>query len=611
MNNYSERALQFCHNVVADVLPNRKCCNYEKQAAQRHLNDLVKVTDPAYLYYFDAEKGNRVCAIIEQLQHTKGKWRGEKIKLEDFQIFIIISLFGWCKKSTGFRRFNKLYIELPRKNGKSLLLSALGLVMAFCDNEPAAEVYAGSQTEAMAHIVFQPAFMMAKMNTEFSEYFNLQFSGTNKNPTSIYNPNDLSKFIPVVGSPGDGMSPACGVIDEYHEAPTSVLYDCFSTGMGSRRQPLLAVITTAGTNQHYPCYVLHQEVIKLLNNTMPDDQLFAMLYAPDETDDWQLYSTWEKCNPNLNVSIENDFLLTKYNDALNKPGSRNVLLCKHLNLWANASSAWCDALKWEKCKDETLKLEDFAGQEAFLSLDLASKVDLCALDILFKFKKKVVNETCPVCYSEVEIRHEHNVCTNEDCDWQKPLMRNCVALFAIHYLPSAAVEKKENGHYQRWVAEGWLVKTEGERTDFQRVEEDIRELSKMFIVKELVFDPHESAYLIQNIQQWCNFECVEFTQSPALISLPMKELEGMVYANEIWHNGNPVLTWCISNIVKKQNRSGGSVKYYFPCKENDALKIDSGVAAIMGIGRLMVSEDDGDGYEERVQRGEKEILRVI
>ena len=269
---FSERALQFCHNVVADVLPNRKCCNYEKQAAQRHLNDLVKVTDPAYLYYFDAEKGNRVCAIIEQLQHTKGKWRGEKIKLEDFQIFIIISLFGWCKKSTGFRRFNKLYIELPRKNGKSLLLSALGLVMAFCDNEPAAEVYAGSQTEAMAHIVFQPAFMMAKMNTEFSEYFNLQFSGTNKNPTSIYNPNDLSKFIPVVGSPGDGMSPACGVIDEYHEAPTSVLYDCFSTGMGSRRQPLLAVITTAGTNQHYPCYVLHQEVIKLMNNTMPDDQ---------------------------------------------------------------------------------------------------------------------------------------------------------------------------------------------------------------------------------------------------------------------------------------------------------------------------------------------------
>ena len=156
-----------------------------------------------------------------------------------------------------------------------------------------------------------------------------------------------------------------------------------------------------------------------------------------------------------------------------------------------------------------------------------------------------------------------------------------------------------------------MVVTEGARTDFQLIEDDIKTASERFIVKELVFDPKEASYLIQNIEKWASFDCIEFEQGPANISQPMKELEAMIKAFEFWHDGDPVYTWCMGNVVKKQSRSGGSVKHYFPTKTNPKLKIDSAVATICGLGRLITYENDGGSYEERVRDGKERILRTL
>ena len=127
----------------------------------------------------------------------------------------------------------------------------------------------------------------------------------------------------------------------------------------------------------------------------------------------------------------------------------------------------------------------------------------------------------------------------------------------------------------------------------------------------MTFDPKEASYLIQNIQKWANFECIEFTQGPALISEPMKETEAMILDGCFLHDGNKVLTWMFGNVIKKTGKSGGSVKYAYPTKQIESNKIDGAVASIMNIARIMVSTDDGDSYNSRAAKGEENILRVL
>ena len=618
MSSYSQRIREYCDHVVSNTLPGRKCCRLEKLACLRHLKDLERQWDDEYPYYFNEDSANRRCAFTEFLQHTKGKWRGQQISLEPHQLFIQGVMFGWLKKSDGKRRFTKSYCELTRKSGKSIEAATTGLFMAFADGEQSAEVYAGATTEAQAMMVFAPAYLMVKMNEAFAEYYGVQMTGTPKNPTSVYNIEDMSKFIPVVGNPGDGQSPHCAIIDEYHEHPTSVLYDAMDTGMGAREQPMLIVITTAGVNTSFPCYDLHLEAKKVLEGVVENDRLFCVIFTMDDGDDWRDFEVWKKVNPNYGVSIDQDYLFGKFQDAMNKPNQRNILLTKHLNVWQNAGVGFIDMLRWNKCEDKTLSMGDFVGKECWVGLDLASKIDLAALVVLFRYKRKVINETCPKCFGSVKVINGENKCLAEpnaeglSCGWSKPVVRDCVVAFARHYLPEETAHKKENQHYQKWEATGDLIVTEGARTDFQHIENDLQELSKDFVVKELTFDPKEASYLIQNIQEWCSFECVEFEQGPATISQPMKELEAMVYANEFWHSGDPVFTWCMGNVVKKKSRSGGGVKHYFPTKENPELKIDSAVAAICALGRMMTFEDDGGGaYESRTTSGADSILRVL
>jgi len=612
---------QYCHDVINNTLPNRKACLLEQLACKRHLDDLIKSESDNYPYYFDPNYAIRRCYFTECLQHIKGKWSGQNIILEGHQIFMQSCVFGWLKKKNNLRRFNKVYFQAPRKNGKSIEVATSGLWMAFADGEKGAEVYSVAGSEKQAGMTFIPAWLMVSKIDALREYYGLRLSGTAKNPTSIYTETDMSSFMPVVGNPADGTSPSSAVIDEYHENPSSVGYDTMLTGMGAREQPILFVTTTAGINTSYPCYDLYLNSKKILQGLINDDTTFVLIYEPNEEDDWQDFEVWKSVNPNYLISIDEDFLLGRYQDALNKPQERNIILTKHLNIWMNAGVGAFDMLRWNKCADTELTIEMFRGKECWLALDLASKIDLAALVLLFKYKRRVINTECPICHGEVVLKNGMNVCISQNviiegessliCNWKKPVNRDCVVGFARHYVPEETVLEKENTHYQKWRERGNLIVTEGARTDFQLIEKDIETAAENFIVKELVFDPSEASYLIQNIEKWAAFDCIEFNQGPATISQPMKELEAMIKAFEFWHNGDPVYTWCMGNVVKKNSRSGGSVKHYFPTKTNPKLKIDSAVATICALGRLITYENDNGAYESRVSSGEERVLRVL
>jgi phage terminase large subunit-like protein len=435
-----------------------------------------------------------------------------------------------------------------------------GLYMLAADHEKGAEVYSGATSEKQALEVFRPAWMMANRNEGLREAFNLSLSGNPKNPTSIYRLEDMSRFEPLIGKPGDGASPHCAIIDEYHEHKTSEQYDTMDTGMGAREQPMLFVITTAGTDTSSPCYDMHLRAIKVLEKTVENEALFAIMYGIGPDDDWKDFECWKKANPNYGVSVMEDYLYRKYTETMTDASKQNINLCKHLNQWMNAGVAWMNMAKWEACKDPSLSLEDFKGQPCYAAFDLASKIDISSLVLVFEYN-------------------------------------GGYAAFAKHYLPEETVKQAGNDHYVKWEKEGYITQTPGARTDFKYIEDDLKAINDDHPIVELAYDPRESTYLVNNVMEWLGPEkCIEITQGPALMSEPMKEVEALIYDCKLWHSGDPVLTWMMGNIVKRQGRNTGPVKYYYPTKERNENKIDGGVCLIMATGRALAHHEES-AYE--------------
>ncbi len=557
MKPYTKTALQYCLDITSGKIP---AGPYVVLACQRHLDDLERAKTEDFPYRFDEEKAERRCTFSETLHHVKGKWAGELLKLEPYQIFKRCCVWGWVKKADGFRRFSTVFILEPRKNGKSVTGADTGLYMLAADGEKGSEIYSGATSEKQALEVFRPAWMMANKNKDLTDHFELSLSGNPRNPTSIYRLSDMSRFEPLIGKPGFGSSPHCAIVDEYHEHKTSEQFDNMNTGMGAREQPMMFVISTAGTDTSSPCYDLYLRAIKVLEKTIEDETFFGIMFGIEKDDDFKDFEVWKKANPNYGVSINKDYLHRKYTEAMTDASKQNINLCMHLNQWMNAGVAWMNMVKWEACKDDSLKLEDFKGQPCYAAFDLASKIDISSLVLVFEHRR----------------------------DGESGYV-----VFAKHYLPEETVQLAGNEHYDKWVKEGFITQTPGARTDFLYIENDLKAINTDHPISELAFDPKEATYLINNVMEWLGPErCIEITQGPTLMSEPMKETEGLIYDGKLWHSGDPVLTWMMGNVVQRQGRNTGPVKYYYPTKQKSENKIDGAVCIIMAIGRAIMHHEE-------------------
>jgi phage terminase large subunit-like protein len=580
--SYSDVAKQYCEDIRDGVIPSGRLVQL---SCKRHLTDLERQTDPAYPFKFLPKLAHKRCAFSEKFPHVKGKWTGQLITLQPHQVFMQCAIWGWVRKSDQKRRFRIVYIEEPRKNGKSTDAATAANYMLAADGEKGAEVYSGATTEKQALEVFRPAWQMAHKSDDFREFYGVSLSGTPKNPTAIYRLDDMSRCEPLVGNPGDGASPHCAIIDEYHEHRTSDQYDTMETGMGAREQPLMFVITTAGSDTSGPCYDMHLRAIKVLEGTIEDDAFFAIIYGIDPEDDYKDFAVWQKANPNYGVSIQEDYLKRKYTETMTNASKQNINLCKHLNVWTNAGVAWMNMVKWAACTDTGLRLVDFKGCPCWIGVDLASKIDLCALLVLFEIDPSYI-QTRP---AGSPLRTVWERAENQ-------ASARFFAAFGRYYLPEETVKLAGNDHYVKWVKEGHITQTPGARTDFLAIENDLKKLHADHPIQQVAYDPREATYLMNNVMDWIEPNkdepevVIEINQGPALISEPMKELEALIYSQRLWSDGDPVLAWMMGNVVKKQGRVGGPVKYYYPTKEKNENKIDGATALIMAVGRAMLRQ---------------------
>lgn len=542
---HAEIATDYATAVVAGRI---LACKWVRLACKRHLDDLDRQGSERFLYVFDHDLANKACRFIELLPHVKGKWARDRqmLKLEPWQCFVEGSLFGWVNADTRRRRFRKASVYVPRKNGKSIVGAGTGTYMFAADGEAGAEVYSGASTESQAWEVFGPARQMVIKTPELQ-----QAAGIEINAKTLVRTGDLSKFAPVIGKPGDGASPHCAIIDEYHEHKTSDQYDTMLTGMGAREQPLMFVISTAGDDIEGPCYDDWRTVQNILDSSIEDDEHFGIIWTIDEGDDWSSPDALRKANPNMGVSVSEEFLLARQREAVQNARHQYRFQIKHLNVWVSSRSAFYNTQKWRDLGDNTLTLESFRGRPCYVGLDLASKIDVASQGLLFPPQI-------------------------EDEPW---------SYISRFYVPEARMEEPEADRYRAWTAEGHLIVTDGSKIDLQRIQDDTAELASIVDVQGVAYDPWQAAQLAANLER-DGLLVVEFRQTVQMMSEPMKESEALILSGGIVHDGNPAMSWMIGNVVANYDAKDN----VYPRKERPSDKIDGPVSLIMALGMALREE---------------------
>jgi len=519
------------------------------QACQRFVDDMGRDD-----IYFDVDSANKAIGYIELLPHTAGEWQGKPTTLEDFQCFWIGSLFGWKWSHNKRRRFRYAYVQIPRKNGKTHIVVLIALVMLAADGEKGAQVYLGATSrDHCKNILFKPARYIAEHCDDFKQAYGIE-SGA----TSLVIPSSNSVLTTVIKSPDDGTSPSCAIVDEYHEHENSDQYDTFNTGMGSRSQPLLHVITTAGGDLGSPCKAEYDDCKRILRGEMEGDTKFILIFEPNDDDDWADEATLAKCNPNMGVSVNREYLLDQLKQAKASAEKQNVFRTKHLNQWVGSKVAWMNMLAWQRQQDKSLRFEDFEGEDCHIGLDLASKKDLAALVAVFK----------------------------RGDDYYE---------FPFFFAPESAAEL--NDRYPQFVNRGEITLTDGNMIDFEFIESKIKEIFKFANVKSVAYDPYQATYLVTRLQPE-GINLIEFGHSVKNMSEPMKNLEALVLDGKYHHSGNACMTWQMSNVAAKLDVKDN----IYPNKSNrndERCKIDGVVASIMAMGRWLDEGEASSVYEER------------
>lgn len=544
---HANKANAYARSVVRGKTP---ACKWVRLACQRHLDDLKKSKQKSYPYTWDRAKAERICVFAEAHVHVKGQWakRRERIKLEPWQCFIYGMIFGWVSKKTGLRRFLSALIIIARKNAKSTMAAILGLYGLVADKEAGAEVFSGAAKSLdQAMHVFKPAWLMADRNPDFREAFDVELSGTHKNPMAIYRAADSSSFKPIIGKPGDGASPHVAIVDEYHEHATDEQLEAMETGMGAREQPLLFVISTAGSNTVGPCFKMQRRVEEMLDGTADDDRLFGIIYTIDSEDDWSSDVAIRKANPNIGVSVSWDYLHKERDMALKDPTKQSTYKTKHLDVWVTARDPWMNMEVWNKAAKPEMFDEDLSDCVHCQGFDIGSKNDLTARVSIYR---------------------------RGDAETGTFLVRG------DYFVPEARVEEPENRHYAGWVEQGYLHGTPGNMLDFSAVRESIMAADEAWTTAEVGFDPWNGAQMAQELAEQ-GIVVVEVPQRVNHFSEPMKWIKSLVESGRLFHDGNPVLAWGVGNVVAKEDAN----ENIFPRKESKERKIDPATAMIVAMNR--------------------------
>lgn len=525
-----------------------------KLACQRHFDDLAEGHKRGLIWRPDMAR--YAIEFNSFLRHSKGEWANQRIKLEPWQEFIHGSVFGWYRTNKT-RRFRTVYEEIARKNGKSTSAASVALKCLVADGEPGADIFSAATKKDQARIVFDEARRMVLKSPELLRKvraFRL----------SLAVDSTMSSFQPLSSDDKtlDGLNPHAVIVDELHKHKTRAVLDVLDTALGSRRNPLLWIITTAGDDNPESVYAQeHGYAISVLEGTFKDDAWFAYIATLDPMDRWDDPACWIKANPNLGISVKLEDLERQARGARASPAKRSEFLRLRLNVRQASTTQKITAELWDRNSRGPFDPATLYGRRCFGGLDLASKVDIGAWVKLFP----------P---------------TDQELFWR---------VVCRFWIPGGSVEEKSSRdrvQYQRWIDEGWIEPTAGDVIDHSEIQNAILEDQRQYELVSLAYDPWNATQLAVNLQGH-GVPAYEFIQGLRSYNAPTKELDALIVAGLLDHGENPVLKWMALNMRVQKDKNNNEM----PTKKSSTGRIDGMSALIMALGRTMV--DAPSVYEER------------
>ncbi|WP_181008540.1 terminase large subunit [Sphingomonas montanisoli] len=523
-------------------------------------------------YWYDEAAAEAAVAFFpDYCRLTDAEWAGRPFVLATWQAEDIIRpAFGW-KRKDGTRRYRRVVVWVPRKNGKTELAAGVSLLGLIGDGEMGGQGYSIATDKNQASIVFDKATTMVGLSEPLKDHL------TCFKP-SIYCPQLNASFKPLSGRPKGkhGLSPSIVVGDEVHEWENDDLYTFVHQGTGARRQPLEFLISTAGKKSGYG-WELWNECQAILAGESEDRETLVIVYAAEPDDDWSDEATWRKANPNLGISPKLDYIRAEYAKAKESPRLENKFKNFHLNLWSEQAVRWLPIDTWDECgladpwaetvqrdgqrrivNDRWKELEqDLIGRRCFGGLDMSSTTDLTAWVLVFP----------PL---------------DEGCRW--------IWLPRIFVPEDRIAErvKRDKVAYDLWKLSGALITTPGNVTDYAAVKAHVFRDAENFNLAAAAIDRWNSTQLTVELADE-GLNVMTFGQGYSSMSAPSKELERQVLGRVIDHGGHPLLRWCAGNVAIEQD-AAENIK---PTKSKSTERIDPIVAGIMGMGIAMAAKDEG------------------
>jgi phage terminase large subunit-like protein len=553
------------------------------------MSNLNFIPDPN-LYPDPSGRAKKICQFVSRLKIWEGDFAGENFKINPYQEAIIKRIYG-PNNSDGSRLTRIVNIWIPRGNAKTTLVAALGLAHFMGpEAEAGGQVIMAAADRGNAGIAFNHGYQMVNSDKVLSDRVNPIVSQKEMHHLKT---KSLFKAISTESYSKHGLNVSFFLADEIHAWPPTEarkLWKVITDSMGKRNNPLSIVISTAGEGMGGLAREMWDYSHQVVKGEIVDPTFAPIIFEAKEDCDWKDEKNWYEANPVLTSNFGGS-LLKELRNKVNRvqyfPAEVVDFKRFHLNLWVDGSSTpWIEMETYDAC-EERLSFEELKGKDCYVGVDLSSVEDLTAVVAVF---------------------------SDEDED------ERGFDVLPMFFLPEESLLKKadrDKASYVKWVEEGYLKVTPGNRIDQNFIHNYCMELTKLYNVKEFAVDRWNATAFVTNLQD-ANQEVVEFGQGFVSMAGPVKEIKSTILSGKFRHGNNPVLRMCFTNVVTEKD-SAENEKF---TKAKARGRIDGCVGAAMGIGRILSAEQEAlnvyrgifssdEEYEAGFGRKRKELVMAV
>lgn len=545
-------------------------------------------------YFYDPEAADKAVQFFPTfLKHHIGEFAGRAFVLrEDQDKLLTRPIFGWKQTSSGRRRFRKVFAFCPKGFGKSPWGAGTGIYLTRYDNEPAAEVYAVAADIQQARIVHSNAKIMVESDPDLE-------AGSEILRDSIVWASIHASYrvLSSDASTKHGFRPHGVIFDEMHAQKNRDLYEALSKSLVKRRQPLMIIITHAGTDDEGICFEEYDLAQRVLSGSANVESTLPVLFQIRKGEDWTHEATWRRVNPGHGTTVQHDAIAVECQEALAEPRKRNDFLRYHLNQWTSQATAWIPIEWWDACQTTLLPDAELARLPAAAGLDLAQKWDLASFVVVIKHTIATTES--------IEVVTEANGTANK----RQIALNFAITLVPFFWIPENTLrqhEKEDGVPYSLWVEQGLVTATEGDIIDYTVIYNDITRkiLPRFPNLKQgmIGYDPWGATDIATKLRDLAGLHIEEVPQQYSGLSEPSQVYEALIKGRRVYHDGHRTFRWNHENLAVKTDDLG-RIKPIKP--KNPSKRVDGGLAAIMGLKMVSAVTSQAPQYQMLILGGAK------